>query len=55
MSDYIFPCPWHDSSEDFIANEKFMLAVSSEASNMQCEEEICFFEDDDVGRHRRII
>jgi len=42
ISDYIFPWPWDDLSEDFIANEKFMPAVSSEASNMQCEKKSAF-------------
>lgn len=37
ISDYIFPRSWHNSSKDFIANGKFILAVSSEVntSNMQ--------------------
>lgn len=42
ISDYIFSWPWDDLSEDFIANEKFMPAVSSEASNMQCEKKSAF-------------
>lgn len=41
---YIFSHPRHDSSEDFIVNEKFMFAVRLEmgASNMEYEKEIYF-------------